>query len=73
MGYLQEKIFPWTNQVFNLVAIVDVMIPYGKQWKWPTLKDEIFYSNKEIIMAINTPERRGPREIFNVPELKDYV
>lgn len=49
------------------------MTPYGKQWKWPTHKDEIFYSNQEIITAIKTPGHRGHREVFDVPELKDFV
>lgn len=41
------------------------MTPYGKQWKWLSRKEEIFYISEEIVMAIKeSAEPRGYREIF---------
>ncbi|KAF5280997.1 hypothetical protein FQA39_LY05202 [Lamprigera yunnana] len=50
-------------------AIVNVMTQYGKQWKWPSQKDEIFYNEEEIVMTLKTSTRRGHRELFDIPEL----
>ena len=49
------------------------MVPYGKQWKWPLRKDEMFYEDRDIVMALKSPIRRGNRDIFEVPELTDLV
>ncbi|KAJ8927327.1 hypothetical protein NQ314_020222 [Rhamnusium bicolor] len=61
------------TKVLNNGAIINVMTPYGKQWKWPCHKDEIFYSDEEIVMAIKEPERRGHRYVFDVPELNNLA
>ncbi|KAJ8944259.1 hypothetical protein NQ318_013671 [Aromia moschata] len=59
------KIISTTNEG----AIINAMTPFGKQWKWPLNRDEIFYRNEEIVMKIEAPRKQGRREIFDVPEL----
>lgn len=70
----EGKYFPGKiTEISPSGAMVNVMAAAGKQWKWPLKKDEIFYSNSEIVMSINPPVQRGKRALFDVQELSSLL
>ena len=41
-------------------------------WKWPEQKDEIHYTEEEIIEIIPAPKKKNSRGIYSVPEMAKY-
>ncbi|KAI6651097.1 hypothetical protein LOD99_5447 [Oopsacas minuta] len=66
----ESELFPGIVEVLDVKgAVVNVMIKYGKYWKWPEKKDEIFYPWSEIKMTIQDPDLVNSRGMYKVPEL----
>lgn len=66
----EENYFPGKiTSVHSSQLKVNVMVKNGKQWKWPEIKDEIFYQRNEIVMNIDPPIKRGKRNLFDVPQM----
>lgn len=54
-------------------AKVCVMSRSGFNWKWPSKRDEIFYSKDEIVANINVPQQISNRGVYKVPEMEKYL
>jgi hypothetical protein len=61
------------SKVAENVAHVSTMESIGKRWRWPKIKDEIWYSNEELIYKMNVSRTGGGQEMFDVPQLRDLL
>jgi hypothetical protein len=52
-------------------AEVRCMVRSGKNWKWPSTADQIWYKMCEITAVIAAPKQISSRGIYSVPELHD--
>lgn len=51
-------------------ATVSAMVKTSKgNWKWPEIKDELYYYWEDIVGSINPPQKINRRGMFLVPEL----
>jgi hypothetical protein len=48
---------------------VDVMKRFGKNWVWPSPRDRIFYTEKDVIRKISAPVVCGSRGQFTFPDI----
>lgn len=52
------------TKIENEDCKVAVMVKYGKLWKWPESKDEIYYTRNNIIRKVNPPSVANARGYF---------
>ncbi|KAG1668796.1 Dipeptidyl peptidase 8 [Nymphon striatum] len=52
---------------------VSVMIPAGKNWKWPTCPDEIFYRKEKILTRLQPPCIVNNRGHFSFKDFKSSI
>lgn len=53
---------------------VSAMAQSGRTgWRWPDISDEIWYSEKEVVMTIKPPKMKNSRGIFLVEEMEEFT
>lgn len=69
-----DNYYPGVIENFNEEgATVSAMTKTPKDnWKWPSQKDELFYSWKDIVGGINPPKLLNKRGFFVVPEMDQF-
>lgn len=57
------------TKVKNDGTIINAMTKSLKFWKWPPIKDEIFYPWNDVFEGIDPPKQVSKRGLFIVPQL----
>lgn len=54
-------------------VLANAMAKAGGWWKWPNVKDEIWYDNHEVVKKIKPPVEINKRGFFAVKELEKHM
>lgn len=73
INYLNEYYPGKIVQIKNGKYLVNTMTRSGlNKWKWPTVKDEIFYEFEEILQKIEAPLEINKRGFFEIKDFEEY-
>lgn len=54
-------------------VLANAMAKAGRWWKWPNIKDEIWYDNHEVVKKITPPMEINKRGFFAAKELEKHM